>query len=85
MSYEIKIMPAAHRQLAALPKVVLTRVDSKILALSDNPRPQGVKKLHAEEGLYRIRIGDYRVVYAIDDPTSTVLVIKIGHRSDVYE
>jgi len=78
-------MPAAQRQLAALPKVVLKRVDSKILALSDNPRPPGVKKLHAVEGLYRVRVGDYRVVYAIDDTASTVLVIKIGHRSDVYE
>ncbi len=81
----MKIIPAAYRQLAALPKAILKRVDSKIIALSDNPRPPGVKKLHAEEGLYRIRIGDYRVVYTIDDSASKVLVVKIGHRSDVYE
>ncbi len=85
MSYEVKITSAAHRQLAALPKDILRRIDSKILSLADNPRPPGVKKLKAEENLYRIRVGDYRVVYTIDDLTSTVVVVKIGHRSDVYE
>jgi len=49
MSYEVKITSAAHRQLAALPKDILRRIDSKILSLADNPRPPGVKKLKAEE------------------------------------
>jgi mRNA interferase RelE/StbE len=85
MSYEVKITSAAQRQLAALPEDVLRRIDSKILSLADNPRPPGVKKLKAEVGLYRIRVGDYRIVYTIDDSISTVVVVKIGHRSDVYE
>ena len=52
--------------------------------MADNPRPQGSKKLGGEDGLYRIRVGDYRIVYAIRDDILVVLVVRIGHRSEVY-
>ena len=57
-----------------------TRIDS----LADNPRPPDTKKLSGAEELYRIRVGDYRVLYAIQDKVLLVLVVKVGHRREVY-
>lgn len=56
----------------------------KIQELEENPRPFGLKKLVAEENLYRIRVGDYRIIYQIQDKILLILVIKIGHRKDIY-
>lgn len=75
---------AAERQLAALPRPVQERLQRKIDALEENPRPSGVKKLVDEEGVYRIRVGDYRILYQIQDAQLLVLVIKIGDRQGVY-
>ena len=63
---------------------MLRRVDARILALAEDPRPPGAKRLAGSEGLHRIRVGDYRVVYAIEDDVLLVLVVRIGHRRDVY-
>jgi mRNA interferase RelE/StbE len=63
---------------------VLRRVDARILALAEEPRPPGVVKMQGAEGYYRLRIGDYRVVYAIEDDVLLVLVVRIGHRREVY-
>ena len=60
-------------------------VTERILSLANNPRPHGVTKLQGSEKLYRIRQGDYRVIYAIEDKIVTIEVIKVGHRKDVYE
>jgi len=59
-------------------------VDARILALAEEPRPQGVVKMHGSEGYYRLRVGDYRVVYAIEDAVLLVLVVRIGLRREVY-
>jgi mRNA interferase RelE/StbE len=67
-----------------LPKADQTRVDQQILVLAQNPRPPGCIKLSGPSGLWRIRIGDYRVVYQIQDEQSIVLVVTIAHRRDVY-
>ena len=83
VSYELKIKKEAEKELRSLPKVDLKRVIQKIRSLGDNPRPQGAEKLKGEEG-YRIRQGDWRVVYLIDDATKIVRVIRIGHRREVY-
>ena len=83
VSYELKIKKEAEKELRSLPKVDLKRVIQKIKSLGDNPRPQGAEKLKGEEG-YRIRQGDWRVVYLIDDATKIVRVIRIGHRREVY-
>ncbi|MDJ0899633.1 MAG: type II toxin-antitoxin system RelE/ParE family toxin [Xenococcus sp. MO_188.B8] len=56
----------------------------KIDALATEPRPEGVVKLKGEENLYRIRVGDYRVIYNVQDDRLLVLVVKVGHRGDVY-
>ena len=70
--------------MRALPREVLVRVDRAILALADAPRPSGSKKLKGSESTYRIRMGDYRVLYEIEDQALLVLVIRIRDRKDAY-
>jgi mRNA interferase RelE/StbE len=70
--------------LSALPKAEQRQVDAKILGLAEDPRPPGVKKLEGGSGLYRIRSGDYRILYQIEDAASVVLVVCVGNRRDVY-
>jgi mRNA interferase RelE/StbE len=72
------------RQFKDLPKRVQVRLKSKIDALSENPRPLGVEKLKGEDDLYRIRVGDYRVIYQVKDNALIVLIVKIGDRKEVY-
>ena len=82
-TYRIYILRSAHRELAKLPIPAFERVRDAILELSENPRPVGCLKLKGREG-WRLRVGDYRVIYEIDDETGTVTVLHIGHRRDVY-
>jgi mRNA interferase RelE/StbE len=77
-------LPKALRHLAALPKSDQERITQRIDALADDPRPPGAKALQGQHGLYRLRSGDYRIIYKIEDDRLLVLVIKIGHRRDVY-
>ena len=84
MTYRVDILPSARRELAALPLKDRTRVDKRILSLGENPRPVGSKKLTDEDDLYRLRIGDYRVIYQVQDKVLLVLVVKIGNRREVY-
>lgn len=81
--YKVLIKPSAVKELEAIPREDRERIAGRIRHLSDDPRPPGCEKLSAEEK-YRIRQGQYRVVFAIDDDAQTVLVVKIGHRRDVY-
>lgn len=60
------------------------RLGRRIDSLAENPRPQGVKKLSGEDDMYRIRVGDYRIIYQIREKSLVVLIVRIGHRSDVY-
>lgn len=83
MSYDLRIKPSAVKELRALPDDIRARVVDRIRALSEEPRPRGCEKLTG--GLrYRVRQGAYRVVYQLDDAAREVLVVKIGHRRDVY-
>ena len=84
MAYSVLIAPAAERQLKALAQPVQKRIVKRLKSLGQNPRPPGVKKLAGEEELYRIREGDYRIVYTIQDKELIVLVVKIGNRKEVY-
>ena len=81
--YELEVLTAAKRQLAALDGSVRKRVAARIDSLAEEPRPSGCKKLTGSEH-WRIRIGDYRVIYDIDDGRLVVLVIRAGHRREVY-
>lgn len=84
MSYAVLLAPAAERQLKALDKPLQQRMTKRLARLGDNPRPPGVDKLAGEDNLYRVREGEYRIVYTIQDKKLIVLVVKIGHRKEVY-
>ena len=82
-NYKLLIKPSAAKELEAIPQRDRLRIVRKIQALSQNPRPPGCDKLSAEEK-YRVRHGWYRIVYSVDDRDQTVLVVKVGHRREVY-
>jgi mRNA interferase RelE/StbE len=82
-SYSVAIKRSAERELRKIPRQDLRRVVTRIQALAREPRPAGYEKMSGEER-YRVRQGDYRIVYAEDDEARTVEVIKIGHRREVY-
>ena len=84
MSYSIGILRRAQKELAQLPKQEFERIKESIGNLSQDPRPQGCKKLTGREG-WRIRVGDYRVIYEIDDTQQTLTILHIGHRRDIYK
>jgi mRNA interferase RelE/StbE len=82
-SYKVLVRESAVRELEGLSKKDLARLVGRIQRLSVQPRPRGCEKLSAQER-YRIRQGDYRIVYSVDDETREVIVVKIGHRSEIY-
>ncbi len=81
--YRITIKNSAAKELEALPKKDLPRIIKRIQTLAQNPRPDGSQKLSGKEQ-YRVRQGDYRIVYSIEDKDSQVDIFKIGHRRGVY-
>ena len=82
-SYKIQIKVSAAKELEEIPKPDLQRISKKIQSLSENPRPIGSEKLTGSER-YRIRQGNYRILYQIDDRKIVVVVVKVGHRREVY-
>jgi mRNA interferase RelE/StbE len=80
----VTILPAAARELAALPRATERRLRDKIETLAKNPRPPGCTKMAGADDLWRIRVGDYRIIYAVHDDVLVVLIVKIGHRREVY-
>lgn len=84
MAYDVRLKPSVERAFRKLPAEIQRRIGSRLDQLANNPRPSGSEKLAGVEHLYRIRVGDYRVVYEISDDDRVVLVVTIGHRSDVY-
>jgi mRNA interferase RelE/StbE len=85
VKYTLEIKQSAQKELDALDDTVFKRIDRKILALADNPRPAGCKKLKGFKDQWRIRVGDWRVLYIIDAETKTVTVMHVAHRREVYE
>jgi mRNA interferase RelE/StbE len=83
-AYQIVFTPAARRQLASLDALTQRRVARRIEALGTDPRPAGAEMLTGGDGEARIRVGDWRVIYIVRHDKLVVIVIKIGHRSDVY-
>ncbi len=84
MPFAVQFLPAAVKALQALPKDVQRRIVAKVERLADEPHPDGSIKLQGEESLWRVRIGTYRVVYTIDGDQLVVIVVRIGHRREVY-
>jgi mRNA interferase RelE/StbE len=85
VSYAVRLAPAAERQLRKFDPQVRRRVQAAIDLLTDNPRPPRAIQLLGGAGEWRVRTGDYRIIYEIDDDTIVVLVLRVGHRGDVYE
>ena len=83
--YSIEWKSSAAGELKKLDKVVFCKVLESVKSLSANPRPAGVRKLAGAENSYRIRCGDYRIVYTIQDRKLVVEIIRVGHRSNIYK
>jgi len=84
VAYSISLAPAAVRQFRKLPSLIQRRLKPHIDSLSADPRPPGTKKMEGEAHLYRVRVGDYRIVYYIWDDEREVLLVKIAHRREIY-
>jgi mRNA interferase RelE/StbE len=87
MIYKIEITESANKSLNKLPKKEQQKIEEKIDFLIENPKPDGYKKLQASKNhsLYRIRSGNYRIIYTIKQEVLIILIVEIGHRKDVYK
>lgn len=85
MSYRVEFSTAAARQVKKLPRPARDRVLDAVEGLAEDPRPHGAKKLVGEQHAWRIRIGDYRVIYDVLDEVLTVTVVRAAHRRQVYD
>ncbi len=83
MSYRVTLTAFVRKTLLRLPEKTHDAIIEKLLTLKENPRPSGVKKLQGRES-WRVRVGDYRILYTIDDAEKIVAVFAIDHRRDVY-
>ena len=86
MSYDVVVKRRARKAIARFPEHVYGRVTEEIDELAEDPRPRGAKKMRGTDNLeeWRIRIGDYRVVYRVDDEAREVIILAVGHRGSVY-
>ncbi len=84
MPYTVKLDPRAEKELAAADSVMRRRLYTAMVALTVNPRPAGVKRLRGPVDLWRVRVGDWRILYNIADRLLLVTVVKIAHRREVY-
>jgi mRNA interferase RelE/StbE len=84
MTYQVELAPAAKRQIKKLPPDAYKRIIQRLEELKLDPRPAKVAKLEGEEDLYRVRVGDYRIVYQVRERVLQILVVKVKHRRDVY-
>lgn len=84
MSYQVILKPTAEKQLNRLPKSIQSRIVEKLSALQENPRLSGSSKLTGATSVWRVRVGDYRIVYEIHDDRQNVFVTIIAHRREVY-
>lgn len=84
-SYKLFFKRSAEKELRKISSPTLNRIVEKIEALSHNPRPSGAQMLKGEGRYFRIRKGDYRIIYEVDDSAQVITIIKIGHRREVYD
>lgn len=85
LTYSVTFARSARKELESLSQTIALRILKKIESLPENPRPAGSKKLMGQNFLWRIRIGDYRVIYSIDDTSRLIDITVIRHRSSVYQ
>jgi mRNA interferase RelE/StbE len=84
-NHSLQIKSSAQKELDSLDDSAFARIDPKILALAENPRPAGCKKLKGYKDQWRIRAGDWRVIYIIDDSAKRVTITRVAHRREVYD
>ena len=84
MTYRIEVSPSAARQLRKLDAAARRRIQAAVELLAQEPRPSGAKKFIGGDGEWRVRTGDYRIVYEINDGVLVVLVLAVGHRREIY-
>ena len=82
--YQVEFLRSAEKELASLPRDAQRRVGAALDQLRHEPRPPGAKALQGDGKRLRIRVGDYRVIYRVEDDRLVVLVVKVGHRREVY-
>jgi mRNA interferase RelE/StbE len=82
--YRIEFSHRAAKAYHALPEDVRRRIEPKIDALAEHPRPHGARKIEGEETAYRVRVGDYRILYEVHDRPLLILIMNVGHRREVY-
>lgn len=85
MPYRILLEAKAEKNLEKLPKEVQKRITQRILNLKDTPRPFGVTKINTANEWYRVRVGDWRILYEIDDKAKKIIVLRVRHRKEVYK
>ncbi|HEY5460589.1 MAG TPA: type II toxin-antitoxin system RelE/ParE family toxin [Deferrimonas sp.] len=83
-AYTIEFTHRAEKDFRAFPPEIRRRLAPKIDALKRNPRPRGIKSLEGPDGILRLRVGDYRILYQVQDDRLIVLLVKIGHRREIY-
>ena len=83
--YAVTLADSVRKELRNLPSQVVKRLQPKIRELGSNPRPPACKKLQGYKNCWRVRVGDYRIVYTVDDESKVVDVTRVAHRKDVYE
>ena len=83
--YRLQIKRSAEVDLRRLPNPVFARINQRTIALRDDPRPVDVRKLQGQQEGWRIRVGDYRVIYLIDDSDQLITIVRVRHRRDVYK
>jgi mRNA interferase RelE/StbE len=85
VAHRIEVSPSAARQLKKIDRRLLPQIAQKIDSLAGDPRPHGCEKLSGYDNLYRVRVGDYRIVYGVEDRLVVVVVLKVGNRADIYQ
>ena len=83
--YAVELTESAEKDLYKLPAKIITRIVEVLKSLEESPRPHGCKKLKGYKNLWRIRVGDYRIIYAIEDVILLIDVREIGHRKNIYK
>jgi mRNA interferase RelE/StbE len=84
VAYRLEDTAAARRDLQALPRDILIRIEARIQAFTENPRPRGAERVQGTQGGLRVRVGDYRILYAVDDAQQVVTIGRVRHRRDAY-
>jgi mRNA interferase RelE/StbE len=84
VTYAIEVLPAAERDLRKVHPQMRARIRGAVLKLAAEPRPPGARALKDRPGYLRVRVGDYRIIYTIEDDVLRVIVVRVGHRRDVY-